>query len=184
MDSRLVTSTTSGSSPPRRLAEPADTLTRVGVLTPLAIRIGGISWMPRLLPQIVWVDTRLQRVSRGRFTLLDVAGLPNLTLTVPGRRTGEPRSTPLLCVPYENSFLVAGSYFGGPKEPMWVANLEAAMSGEIRVGGRTKPFTAAAVHGAERERMWAHMLETWPNFAKYEQRTSREIKLFELTPTG
>lgn len=168
---------------PRRVAGPADTLTRVGVLTPLAIRIGAISWMPKLLPQIVWIDTRLQRVSRGRVTLLDVAGLPNLTLTVPGRKSGEPRSTPLLCVPHDGGFLIAGSYFGGPKEPMWVANLEAAMSGEIRVDGRTSPFTATFVAGEERDRMWARMLETWPNFARYEQRTERAIKVFRLTPT-
>src|SRR3954468_18003296 len=81
---------------------------RMGLLTPVAIRIGGISWMPRLLPGIVWVDTRLQRLTRGRLTLLDIAGLPNLMLTVPGRKSGIPRSTPLLCVPHQGTYLVAG----------------------------------------------------------------------------
>jgi hypothetical protein len=33
----------------------------MGLLTPLAIRIGAVPWMPRLLPQIVWTDRRLQR---------------------------------------------------------------------------------------------------------------------------
>ncbi len=28
---------------------------------------------------------------------------------------------------------------------------------------------------------WARMLDTWPNFAKYEERTDRQIKLFLLT---
>lgn len=138
--------------------------------------------MPKLLPQIVWVDTRLQRATRGRYTLLDVAGLPNLMLTVPGRKTGVPRSTPLLCVPYEDTYLIAGSYFGGPKEPAWVANLEAAMRAEIRVGGRTLPVSACLVDGADRDRLWAHMKQTWPNFAKYEERTRRTIKIFQLTP--
>jgi deazaflavin-dependent oxidoreductase (nitroreductase family) len=154
----------------------------VGLLTPLAVRIGAISWMPKLLPQIVWVDTRLQRATRGRYTLLDVAGLPNLMLTVVGRKSGVPRSTPLLCVPYEDTYLVAGSYFGGPKEPIWVANLEAAMAGELRVDGRTKPFTARAIEADERERLWLHMQQTWPNFAKYEERTNRTIKVFQLIP--
>ena len=156
----------------------------VGLLTPLAVRIGAISWMPRLLPQIVWVDTRLQRATRGRYTLLDVAGLPNLMLTVTGRKTGMPRSTPLLCVPYEDTFLIAGSYFGGPKEPVWVANLEAAARAEIRVDGRTMPVSARRVEGAERDRLWLHMQQTWPNFAKYEERTQRTIKVFQLTPAG
>ena len=154
----------------------------MGLLTPLAVRIGAIPWMPKLLPQIVWVDTRLQRATRGRYTLLDVAGLPNLTLTVRGRKSGVPRSTPLLCVPYEDTYLIAGSYFGGPKEPIWVANLEAAMRGEIRVDGRTLPVVARKVEGAERDRLWLHMQQTWPNFAKYEERTDRTIKVFQLTP--
>jgi deazaflavin-dependent oxidoreductase (nitroreductase family) len=156
----------------------------MGILTPLAVRIGGVPWLPRLLPQILWVDIRLHRLTRGRFGLLDIGGLPSLVLTVRGRKTGIPRSTPLLCVPYGAAFLVAGSYFGGPKEPMWVANLEAAMSGQLRYKGRTATFTARRMEGHERAQVWPHMLQTWPNFAKYEQRTSREIKVFELTPTG
>jgi deazaflavin-dependent oxidoreductase (nitroreductase family) len=156
----------------------------MGLLTPLAIRIGGISWMPKLLPGVVWIDTRLQRLSRGKLTLLDVAGLPNLMLTVRGRKSGLPRSTPLLCVPYQDKYLIAGSYFGGPKEPVWVANLEAAQGGELQAKGRSTQFTARRIEGAERARLWPFMLEVWPNYAKYEQRTDREIKVFELTPTG
>lgn len=154
----------------------------MGLLTPLAIRIGAIEWMPKLLPQIVWVDQHLQQVSRGKVSLLDVAGLPNLVLTVPGRRTGVPRSTPLLCVPYGERYLIAGSYFGGPKQPVWVANLEAAGAGEISVDGMTHRVTARAIKGDERTAVWPHMLQTWPNFAKYEQRTDRLIKVFELAP--
>ncbi len=119
----------------------------MGILTPLAVRIGGVSWLPKLLPQIVWADTRMQRLTGGRFGLLDVAGLPNLMLTVVGRRSGIARSTPLLCVPRAETFLVAGSYFGGPKEPMWVANLEAAMAGQLRYKGRTATFTARRLEG-------------------------------------
>jgi deazaflavin-dependent oxidoreductase (nitroreductase family) len=155
----------------------------MGLLTPVAVRAGAISWMPNLLPQIVWVDTKLQHASGGRVTLLDIAGLPNLMLTVPGRKTGLPRSTPLLCVPYGDTFLIAGSYFGGPKEPIWVANLEASNAGQLRYKGTSAEFTSRLVEGPERADLWAHMIKTWPNFARYEQRTSRTIKIFQLTPT-
>ena len=37
----------------------------MGLFTPLAVRIGAIPWMPKLLPQIVWVDTRLQKATKG-----------------------------------------------------------------------------------------------------------------------
>lgn len=154
----------------------------MGLLTPLAVRIGAIPWMPRLLPQIVWLDTNLQKATRGRVTVLDIAGLPSLTLTVPGRRSGMPRTTPLLCVPYEGGWLIAGSYFGGPRTPLWVGNLRAAATARIRYGGRDLEVTHAELDGAERARAWSAMLEVWPNYAKYEERTDRHIPVFLLQP--
>ena len=153
----------------------------MGLLTPLAVRIGAISWMPRLLPQITWVDKLIQRVTRGRLTLLDLAGLPNLMLTVIGRKSGIPRETPLLCVPYRGDILIAGSYFGSPKEPIWVKNLEANPEVKVRFRRRTTLMVARHLEGEERAAAWSHMLETWPNFARYEQRTDRRIKVFLLT---
>lgn len=155
----------------------------MGMFTPLAIRIGALSWMPKLLPQVVWVDTRLQRLTRGRITVLDIAGLPNLSLTVPGRKSGVPRTTPLLCVPHEGGWLVAGSYFGGPNVPLWVGNLRACEHATIRFDGVEHTVTWREIEpGAERDRVWQVMLRTWPNFAKYEERTTRVIPVFWLTP--
>ncbi len=153
----------------------------MGLLTPIAVRIGSISWMPKLLPQIVFVDKTLQRGTGGRVTILDVAGLPNLMLTVVGRKSGIPRSNPLLCVPRGDDLLVAGSYFGGPSEPMWVKNVEANPDVGVRFKGRTSERTARRLDGTDRTDAWEHMLKTWPNFAKYEERTDRVIKVFELS---
>lgn len=154
----------------------------MGLLTPLAVRIGALEFMPKLLPQIVATDKALQRATRGRVSLLDVAGLPNLTLTVIGRKSGQPRSTPLLAVPRGQDWLIAGSNFGGPKQPVWVVNLEATPECEITVKGRTEPMRARRLEDAERERAWLFMQRTWPNYKKYEERTDRQIKVFELTP--
>ncbi len=153
----------------------------MGLLTPLAVKIGAIPWLPRFLPQIVWVDKLIQRVTGGRLTLLDLAGLPSVMLTVVGRRSGIPRSNPLLTVPYGSDLLVAGSNFGGAKEPMWVKNLEAGPEVTVRFRRRTSTMVARRLEGDERAAAWAHMLQTWPNFSKYEVRTSRTIKVFLLT---
>ena len=154
----------------------------MGLFTPLAIRIGALEFMPRLLPQVVWVDTRLHKYSGGRVTVLDIAGLPNLNLTVTGRKSGIERTTPLLCVPDGDTILIAGSYFGGPKMPLWVGNLRAA-NGEatVELGKRKFAVTARELADPERAEAWQHMLRTWPNYAKYEQRTDRLIPVFRLT---
>lgn len=154
----------------------------MSLLTPVAVRIGAISWMPRLLPLIVRIDRFIDRVSRGRWSLLDIAGLPNLVLTVAGRRTGLLRSTPLLCVPREGGWLVAGSYFGGPDMPAWVENLRVAGEAEVTVGGERTAVTARELGGEDRARAWDALLGTWSNFARYEQRSDRTIPVFELRP--
>ena len=156
----------------------------MGMLTPLAIKIGAIPWLPRLLPQITWLDKLIQRITGGRLSILRIAGLPNLMLTVPGRRTGVLRSTPLLCVPYGGGQLIAGSNFGGPKQPAWVVNVRAAGTVHYAIGGHTHTAQARELDGEERARAWEHMLETWPNYAKYAERTTRVIPVFLLTPVG
>ena len=153
----------------------------MGLLTPIAVRIGSISWMPKLLPQIVWTDKNLQRLTRGKVSVLDIAGLPSLNLTVPGRKSGLERTTPLLCVPDHGTWLIAGSYFGGPKEPLWVANLR-ANGGKAKIDWEreTFPVNATELEDADRAVAWKTMLETWPNYAKYEERTNRTIPVFRL----
>ena len=153
----------------------------MGLLTPVAVRIGAISWMPKLLPQIVWVDTRLQKATKGRVSVLDVAGLPSLALTVPGRKSGIPRTTPLLCVPYGEGWLIAGSYFGGPKTPLWVGNLRATERARIVFAREDIEVTWRELDGPERATAWQAMLDVWPNYAKYEERTDRVIPVFLLT---
>lgn len=157
-------------------------------LTPLAIRIGAIAWLPRLLPQITWLDKALQRITRGRVSLLRIAGLPNIMLTVLGRRSGLPRSTPLLCVPYLRGVLIAGSNFGGARAPVWVINVRAAQESAHQVTMRYQGAELAAtpyeLSGADRDEAWTHMLRTWPNYAKYAERTRRVIPVFYLEPAA
>jgi deazaflavin-dependent oxidoreductase (nitroreductase family) len=153
----------------------------MGMLTPLAIKIGALSWMPALLPQITWLDKLIQRVTGGRWSILRIAGLPNLTLTVVGRKSGVPRTTPLLCVPYGADHLVAGSNFGGPKAPVWVVNVRAADEVTVRIGPQEHRAVPREIGpGPERDRLWAHMVRTWPNFARYAERTDRTIPVFLL----
>ncbi len=157
-------------------------LSAMGLLTPVAIKIGSVAWMPKLLPQIVWTDNLVHRVTKDRYGLLDIAGLPNLVLTVPGRKSGIPRSTNLLAVPDGSEWLIAGSYFGAPKPPIWVANLRAADTVAIRYRRQDRTVTWREMAGEERDRAWETMRALWPNYDKYAERTDRVIPVFRLTP--
>lgn len=154
----------------------------MGLFTPIALRVGRTSWLPRYLPQITRLDKRLHRLTRGRFGLLDFAGLPSLMLTVPGRRSGIPRTTPLLCVPHQGGWLIAGSNFGGAKAPVWVVNLRAATSATVGFKGRSYDATWRELTGADRDAAWSVMTATWPNYDHYQENTGRTIPVFHLTP--
>ena len=152
-------------------------------LRPLALLLGAQPWLPKFATVIVGLDRAIQGVSRGHLTLLMVAGLPELMLSVRGRKTGLTRTTPLLCVPHGGGWLVAGSNWGAPTPPAWVGNLAAAGVAQVRFQGRTTPVTARRVLGAERDEVWPVMLRTWPNYAKYAERAEREIPVYWLMPS-
>lgn len=158
------------------------------LLTPVAIMLGGLSWLPRFLPQITALDKLLSRITRGRWSFVRIAGLTSLMLTVVGRKSGVARSTPVLCVPYQGGHLIAGSNFGGLREPVWVLNVRAAAEAGSTVGvginGAEHQARAREVDGPEREAAWTHMLRTWPNYAKYAERVDRTIPVFFLEPAA
>jgi deazaflavin-dependent oxidoreductase (nitroreductase family) len=158
------------------------------LLTPVAIWIGGISWVPRFLKQITALDKFLQKITGGRLALLGLAGLPSMMLTVVGRKSGVTRTTPVLTVPYEGGFLIAGSNFGGLKAPVWVLNVRAAQEAgrpvEVVVNRVAYSTVPREVTGPERDLVWEHMIKTWPNYAKYAVRTDRLIPVFLLEPVS
>lgn len=155
----------------------------MSLLTPLAVRIGAIPWLPRLVPQITGLDRLLHRLTGGHWSLLQLAGLPSLMLTVRGRRTGRPRTTPLLGVPWGPGRLIAGSNFGQPRPPAWVVNVRAAAQVQYSARGRQRRAVPRELTGAERGRAWEHLVRTWPNYQKYAERTDRVIPVFYLDPT-
>lgn len=152
------------------------------LFTPIAVWLGARAWLPRFLPQITAFDTWLQKVTRGKVGLLVLAGLPGLMLTVPGRKSGLLRTTPLLCVPHEGGWLVAGSNFGGPKPPVWVVNLRATERAQVRFRGREYAVAWRELVDQDRAAAWAVMRRTWPNYDHYQARANRVIPVFFLTP--
>jgi deazaflavin-dependent oxidoreductase (nitroreductase family) len=147
----------------------------------LAIRLGGQPWLPKLSGPIVRVDKLLQQLTGRRITLLTLSGIPELMLTVPDRRTGEPRSSPLVCAPHEHGWVVAGSNWGQDTPPHWVDNLDVAPVATVTFQGHDTVVVPRRATGTERESLWQTMLDTWPNFAKNAERAgNREIPIFVL----
>lgn len=148
--------------------------------TRLAIKIGSVRWMPRLLPIIVCCDRALHAITRQRYGLLDIAGLPNITLLAKGRLSGVLRTTRLLAAPTPSGWVIAGSYFGGPRTPQWVFNLRSTDTAEVVHRGQRVTVAVAEPDGEEARQAWQILQSVWPNFALYKTRTDRVIPIFTL----
>lgn len=153
-------------------------------LTPAAIWIGRQDATRENSHLVVRIDRWLDRISRGRVPLLRLAGLPTLMLHVPGRKSGVPRSTPLLCASWRNGMVIVGSNWGGESMPAWVHNLRVAGEDAVSMSvyGARLPVDVREVSGAERAEAWEAAMRVWPNYAIYAERTSRTIPVFHLTP--
>ncbi|MDX2355358.1 nitroreductase family deazaflavin-dependent oxidoreductase [Dietzia sp. PP-33] len=153
-------------------------------LTPLAVWFGRQDATRENSHLVVTVDRWMTRITHGRVPLLRVAGLPTLTLHVPGRRSGALRSTPLLCASWHNGLVIVGSNWGGEKMPAWVHNLRAAGDGEVEMsvyGARLK-VDVRELPEAERASAWDAAVKVWPNYEIYAGRTTRHLPIFHLTP--
>ncbi|MEV0260781.1 nitroreductase family deazaflavin-dependent oxidoreductase [Streptomyces sp. NPDC050617] len=126
------------------------------------------------------VDRVVHRLTRGK-VLLSAQMLPGVILTATGARSGQPRSTPLACMPRDDgTWLLVGSNFGRPGHPAWTANLLAHPDARVSWKGQDIAVRARLLDGAERAAAWAAVLEFWPPYAKYQERVEREIRLFRL----
>ena len=115
-----------------------------------------------------------------------LGGATAVWLTTTGRRSGQPRRTPLVTARDGSAYLVAGSAGGREKPPDWSLNLaghaERGESATLQVGDDHLVVDVEALDGAERDRCYALMVDMYRGFAAYERNATRTIPVFRLTP--
>ncbi len=79
--------------------------------------------------------------------------LPTLLLTTSGRKSGEPRSLPLIYGTFGDSYTIIASKGGNTAHPLWYMNLDATPKCELMVGAKAVSAIARVAEGAEREKM-------------------------------
>jgi deazaflavin-dependent oxidoreductase (nitroreductase family) len=114
----------------------------------------------------------------------DLRGRRIIVLTSLGARTGKLRKTPLMRVEHEGLYAVVASQGGAPKHPVWYFNLKANPRVELQDGPTKLDYLARELSGDEKAVWWERAVETWPDYAKYQLRTTRQIPVFVLEPVG
>ena len=115
-------------------------------------------------------------------TLLDT-GLPCILFTHRGNRTGAIRKTPLMRVKDGDNYVLVASKGGAPDNPVWVYNLRADASIELRDATEVQAMRVREVEDeAERARLWALSVAAFPPYEEYRAKTSRKIPIFVAEP--
>ena len=103
-------------------------------------------------------------------------------LTSVGARTGKLRKTALMRVEHDGRYAVVASKGGAPTHPRWYHNLVANPHVELQDGPAKRDYLARELAGEERETWWARAVAAWPDYARYQEKTTRIIPVFVLEP--
>lgn len=123
------------------------------------------------------------RANGGRVGL-PFEGAPVLLLTTTGARSGERRTTPVVYLRDGERLVIFASKAGAPSHPAWYHNLLAEPRATIEVGTESREVEAVVTSGEERDELYRRQVEAFPQFAEYEQRTTRQIPVVALRAAG
>lgn len=153
-------------------------------------------WWQRLVQRIaysrpgVWffsrtlyrIDGPLLRLSRGRLCVASLlAGIPVISLTTTGARSGQQRTLPVLALADGERYVVIASSWGRRRHPAWYYNLRAHPTATVSTRNGTAVYRARTAEGEERDMYWRRANGIYPGFARYERTAAnRRIGVFVL----
>ena len=109
-------------------------------------------------------------------------GAPMLLLTTTGRRSGRPRTLPLLYLKTDRGYALVASYGGSDRHPAWYLNLVAEPRVEVQVGPRRMKALAETSDPARRAELWPRLVALHRGYEDYQAKTEREIPVVEILP--
>ena len=135
-----------------------------------------LKWMSR-------INTYLYRRSGGEGIGGTVQNIPVALLTTTGRKSGEPRVSPLYFLRDGDRVIVAASKGGTPKNPMWYLNLKANPKVRVQIKKDVLDLTARDATDDERAKYWPQLVDMYPSYDDYQSWTDRTIPVVICEPS-
>ncbi len=108
-------------------------------------------------------------------------GLSMLLLTTVGRRSGQPRTTPLVySTTDDDGMIVVASNGGADTDPLWFRNLQAHRYATVEAGSHCFTVRTTIVDGEDRARLLDHHIELMPGFGDDAAKTDRDLPVVVL----
>ena len=123
----------------------------------------------------------MYRRSGGRI-LGRLGGQPVLLLQSTGRRSGQPRTTPVQYIAHGENFVIVAADHGARRPPAWYFNLRANGWGRVHVGTEDFDVAAREARGHERTELWSKLIAANRYMPKVQTKAGRQLPLLILTP--
>ena len=131
------------------------------------------------------MDRLLMRFSKERLSIPQlVNGLPVVTLTSTGARSGVARTIPTIGIPDGENVVLIASNWGQKHHPAWYFNLVKQPRATLKFDGHEGSYVAREIApGDEYERLWNKAVEVYSGYEKYMARTGdRTIPILLMEP--
>ena len=130
------------------------------------------------------LDRAVVRLTRSQTSLTTLlTGLPVLTVTTQGAKTGKPRAVPLIGVPMGTDIILIASNWGRAFHPAWYRNMKTHPAVTLSHRGQTAEYNARETEGELRAACWGRAAEVYPGYDAYKRRAgTRQIPVVLLTP--
>jgi deazaflavin-dependent oxidoreductase (nitroreductase family) len=134
-----------------------------------------LKWMSR-------VNTFMYRRGGGEGLGGTFQNIPVALLTTTGRKTGQPRVSPLYFLRDGDRVIVAASKVGAEKNPMWYLNLKADPKVSVQIKREVLDLTARDASEEERAKYWPQLVKMYPTYEDYQSWTDRTIPIVVCEP--
>jgi F420H(2)-dependent quinone reductase len=109
---------------------------------------------------------------------------PLLLLTTVGRKSGRPRTSPMMYIRFDDGMYVIASNAGAVFDPDWYRNLVAEPAVTVEAEGEEYAAVARPVADEDRPVLWTRIAERYPFFADHQNGVERKIPVVELLRRG
>ncbi len=147
-----------------------------------SFKAGGPDWQNRHLDSYLKTGGKIGHLVD--FSPIGSTETPCLILQTIGRKSGQPKTLPLIYGKDGQNFVIVASKGGAPTHPAWFLNLEANPEIKLQVLDAKYHGKATIAEGAERQRLFDMMAKVYPPYIEYQGKTEREIPVVILHPEG
>jgi deazaflavin-dependent oxidoreductase (nitroreductase family) len=122
------------------------------------------------------------RASGGRIGGRFLRGAPVCLVTTTGRKSGRPRTAPLLYLADGERVVIVASKGGMSKHPAWYGNLVANPRCTVEIGSERREMVARTASREEKAALWPRLVAMYRDYDDYQARTDRDIPVVVLEP--